>query len=916
MKRLLLKSIVAGTALLASVSASADKTEKFYLGVTGYTTDETTSTPITVDATVYDDYSFVVGLPASGSVVSANNAKIDVRMTDVASLGVSGTKSISKTFTTGVTGVDAKLDTWLSNAYKFAGASLPVTVIDGSKNQAFTYTIGAVSATSNGYTITGTPSSTENARAAWQMITANVTTGNNTDGDSYVAIPSGTYVQVGNEQLVFENSYNYLKGEWTLSSQMQAVKDNAYLETLSNVTGLASDVFKVYLPVGTTLALGNSYATLNKAALITMDFSANASADYTLTGLLSDLRTASDKENAVYEVMASLMSLFNEVIGMVDYSESVPVTVEFEQTEKFYLGVTGYSTDEVDTDNPITVSATVYGDYSFDVSIPKSGTVLSANNAKIDIRMTDVASLGVSGTKSISKTFTTGITGANPKLDSWLSNAYAFAGASLPVKVIDGDASQSFTYNIGAATVQSDGTYAITGTPSSTSDARAAWQMITANVKTGNNTDGDSYVAIPSGTYVQVGNEQLVFENSYNYLKGEWTLSSQMQAVKDNAYLETLSNVTGLASDVFKVYLPVGTTLALGNSYATLNKAALITMDFSANASADYTLTGLLSDLRTASDKENAVYEVMASLMSLFNEVIGMVDYSESVPVTVEFDPVLVDIYQTDGTVLENKTLDDFTTIQKTDLNAVANVISGTVSENDETTNLIADKVCANFVVTDKSPVNIPEAIGGFTATNASYSRKTSNQYGTICLPFAVSSSTDIQYYQFSSLNEDKSVMTLTEATSVDANTPAVFAVTSTGTMKITASEVTIPATVNGTVEGTLTLTGVQTDTITLEKGSSSYYIAQDKFWQPTTNAVTVYPQRAYFTSDGTTSSGVKAFTIALGDDAATAITSLQDDDLTAANIYSISGVKQSSLQKGVNIIRYANGQTRKVIVK
>ncbi len=277
--------------------------------------------------------------------------------------------------------------------------------------------------------------------------------------------------------------------------------------------------------------------------------------------------------------------------------------------------------------------------------------------------------------------------------------------------------------------------------------------------------------------------------------------------------------------------------------------------------------------------------------------------------VTVEFDPVLVDIYQTNGTVLLSKELTDFTTIQKTDRNAVAKVASGTVSETVD--NLIGtNNVCTSFVVTDTYPVNIPSAIANFTATTASYERTTSYTYGTICLPFAVSSDENIQYYQFSSLDSDAAVMTLSEATSVAANTPAVFA----GTVAITASDVKIPATENGTVSGTLTLTGVQTETVTLTTTDNAdcYYIAQDKFWQPTTNAVTVYPQRAYFTG----TSEVKAFTIALDDDAATAITALQDDDLTAANIYSISGVKQSSLQKGVNIIRYANGQTRKVIVK
>lgn len=216
----------------------------------------------------------------------------------------------------------------------------------------------------------------------------------------------------------------------------------------------------------------------------------------------------------------------------------------------------------------------------------------------------------------------------------------------------------------------------------------------------------------------------------------------------------------------------------------------------------------------------------------------------------------------------------------------------------------------ANFVITDKKPVSVPTA---FTAAAASYSRTGSNQWGTICLPFALASGNGIQYYELESVKNDK--MTFKAVETVNANTPAVYSLSSGSGISIDDDNVSVPVTSSPTVNmGGCTLVGVQTEMVTLADGSSNYYIAENKFWQPTGTSVNIRPQRAYFKINS--ASGAKVFSIGV-DDTVTAIDSISGNDgTTIVGIYSLNGMRQGSLQKGVNIVKFSDGTTRKVVIK
>ncbi|MBQ9640860.1 MAG: hypothetical protein IJV06_04815 [Bacteroidaceae bacterium] len=45
-------------------------------------------------------------------------------------------------------------------------------------------------------------------------------------------------------------------------------------------------------------------------------------------------------------------------------------------------------------------------------------------------------------------------------------------------------------------------------------------------------------------------------------------------------------------------------------------------------------------------------------------------------------------------------------------------------------------------------------------------------------------------------------------------------------------------------------------------------------------------------------------------------IESLSADKAQISEVYSVSGAQQNGLQKGINIVKFANGEVKKVIVK
>ena len=207
------------------------------------------------------------------------------------------------------------------------------------------------------------------------------------------------------------------------------------------------------------------------------------------------------------------------------------------------------------------------------------------------------------------------------------------------------------------------------------------------------------------------------------------------------------------------------------------------------------------------------------------------------------------------------------------------------------TKNVIVNGTCAHFVITDGSPLDVQE---GFTATTANYSRTMSNDWGTIILPFAVSSDNAVQFYSLKA--SDSENMTFSHVESIEANSPVAFRKLSGDAINITANNVAVSAT-----------SAAQTDNTTaddwsaegsfsaqsLSKYNGIYYIASNKFWAAD-GTVTLNPFRAIFRYSG--ANPVKGFNISV--DTTDGITDMVNGKTENGKWYDLSGRRLKTPQK------------------
>lgn len=103
--------------------------------------------------------------------------------------------------------------------------------------------------------------------------------------------------------------------------------------------------------------------------------------------------------------------------------------------------------------------------------------------------------------------------------------------------------------------------------------------------------------------------------------------------------------------------------------------------------------------------------------------------------------------------------------------------------------NVIKNDTCDNLVITDRMKFSTPK---DFTANIASYQRPETYNWGTICLPFGVSSDSKTQFYKLTSV--DYEMMIFSEIEDVEAYTPAAYYTTGTS-LDISESQVSVSAT-------------------------------------------------------------------------------------------------------------------------
>lgn len=257
--------------------------------------------------------------------------------------------------------------------------------------------------------------------------------------------------------------------------------------------------------------------------------------------------------------------------------------------------------------------------------------------------------------------------------------------------------------------------------------------------------------------------------------------------------------------------------------------------------------------------------------------------------------------------------------------------------------------VCDYYYSEDKVDIEIPH---NFFTNKAEYKRTMSREYGTAILPYAFRSNANVQAYILR--EEHSEVMRLQSTDEVPANTPFVFKNKnydgSSQTVDFTMTDengnfgIEVFATIDNSDKsetdhnpkrtgedyfedasqmvtlGGWTARGYYV-TQTIQSDDNTFSIIGDEFWK-TKGTLNILPHRITF--HGTWEKGTPSPTgdgakgISTGDDLSTAIEAadLEQAMRSAEAVYDAAGRRLSAPQPGLNIVRYNDGTTKKVMIK
>lgn len=246
------------------------------------------------------------------------------------------------------------------------------------------------------------------------------------------------------------------------------------------------------------------------------------------------------------------------------------------------------------------------------------------------------------------------------------------------------------------------------------------------------------------------------------------------------------------------------------------------------------------------------------------------------------------------------------------------------VSENPKNNGMFY--LVSEIVINDGTQWEIDDNAEDFPIGTAKYIRNSGmgaagTKFGTLCLPFSINPlattgiPTGMKFYAVSSINSDKSIITITELTSeIAAGTPVIFLFeNATTNFEIVSTGATVsrhePRPDNNLV-GTLHYRKE-----TIESGLEDiYYLNSDAFHQAT-QSLTVPAYRAYIKFPVQSPSPMpNVLYISTEQNEETELKCLFEDD-SVDGIYDFNGKRQEELKPGLNIMKMKNGRTIKVYV-
>ena len=207
------------------------------------------------------------------------------------------------------------------------------------------------------------------------------------------------------------------------------------------------------------------------------------------------------------------------------------------------------------------------------------------------------------------------------------------------------------------------------------------------------------------------------------------------------------------------------------------------------------------------------------------------------------------------------------------------------------------------------------------TVDEISYTRKMSNNWGTLVLPYSLTLTGEESYrlYTIDKMDGNELVLIRIEGT-VAAGTPCVVKRNgSEAELTFGANDAELKMTTEGKTVGDMTFRG----TYWTKEVNSGYVISKDCFWNvkelnnsTLVKGVKVSPFRAWL--DGNAANGPARLAMRI-DGSTTGINTPDALDVlndAEAEYYDLSGKRLDEPQKGVNIVRMKSGKTKKIIIK
>ena len=204
------------------------------------------------------------------------------------------------------------------------------------------------------------------------------------------------------------------------------------------------------------------------------------------------------------------------------------------------------------------------------------------------------------------------------------------------------------------------------------------------------------------------------------------------------------------------------------------------------------------------------------------------------------------------------------------------------------------------------------------TVNIISYTRKMSNNWGTLVLPYSLTLTGNESYrlYTIDKMDGDELVLIRIEGT-VAAGTPCVVKRNGTeAELTFGANDAELNMAIDGKTVDNMTFRG----TYTTEEVNSGYVISKNSFWNVeelkglfSVNGVKVGPFRAWL--DGTSAKAPARLSMRI-DGSTTGIDAIDALNDAEAEYYDLSGKRLDEPQRGVNIVRMKSGKTKKIIIK